>query len=249
MDNSLETKLENAARYIIKKSAEETTSGNYITYSGDIPEDIISPELFSKHIQDIADIMQSYESVLDIIVEDGSIDVIMGLAYCPNYEPWEEEKDDYPPDRKILDPLKSHNYSIEDIRECVKNQEFPEGLSEGDTLYFRVKDGHYIDVTLNYDTDDNIAVFYEIGKMKELGAETMKSVDIPLFNINAGDIEQEMRDLIDGYMNERSYLESDTPSRSAGKPSLMDRVEKGKEKAARQGQPDKVKNKKQEALE
>ena len=150
----LESKLENAARYIIETSARNTTSGNYITYTGDVPANIISPELFSKHVQDIADIMQEYEAVLDIIVEDGSIDVVMGLAYCPNFEPWEEEKDEYPDDREIEDPLKTR------------------------------------------------------------------------FSDNKED-----------------------STKLAKKPSLLDKVEAGKQKAALQTQPDKEKNKKQEVLE
>jgi len=108
IDGELKSKLENAARYIIETSARETSSGNYITYIGDVPDDIISPTLFSKHINDIADIMQEYEAVLDIIVEpEGAIDVVMGLAYCPNFEPHPEEADEYPDGREILDPLKS----------------------------------------------------------------------------------------------------------------------------------------------
>ena len=46
------------------------------------------------------------------------------------------------------------------------------------------------------------------------------------------------------YAYERGRLEKILP-----KPSLMDKVEAGKQKAARQEQPDKTKNKKQEAIE
>jgi len=274
----LESKLENAARYIIETSARNTTSGNYITYTGDVPEEIISPELFSKHIQEIADIMQEYEAVLDIDVESGeSIDVVMGLAYCPNYEPWDSEREEYPDDREIFDPLKTRldredesesdckftkkgEWFIDDVRADIEEQKMPENFSEGDTLYYMEKDGYYIDVTLNYDTDDNLAVFYEIGRIDEIGTESEKSVDIPLFDISSDSIVQDMKDLIDEYKKERDSVLSDDerpvtpekaqkPPHTTLKPSLMDKVEAGKQKAALQAQPDKEKNKKQEVLE
>jgi len=56
--------------------------------------------------------MWEYEAVADIEIEpDGAVDLVMYLAYCPNYEPWEEERDEYPEDREILDPLKSRTTS------------------------------------------------------------------------------------------------------------------------------------------
>jgi len=106
MTDELKERLEKVAEFIIEASARETTSGNYITYVEDIPDTLLSSELFSKHTKDIAEIMMGYEAVADIhISDDAALDVCMYLDYCPNFEPLAEEVDDYPEDREILDPL------------------------------------------------------------------------------------------------------------------------------------------------
>jgi len=97
--------LEKTVAYILETSARETTSGNYITYANDLPADVISPELFAANIDTIAGILSEYGAVLDIDVYDGAIDMIVGLAYCPNYEPFPEEDDEFPDDRETSDPL------------------------------------------------------------------------------------------------------------------------------------------------
>ena len=104
--------LEKAAAYILETSARETTSGNYITYANDLPADVISPELFAANIDTIAGILSEYGAVLDIEVSDGAIDMIVGLAYCPNYEPFPEEDDEYPDDRETSDPLATRGEGI-----------------------------------------------------------------------------------------------------------------------------------------
>ena len=114
MTDELRAKLVRTAEYIIETSARETTSGSYITYANDIPEDILSAELFLTHIEDIAEIMWEYDSVADIEVDaknNECIDAVMYLAYCPNFEPHLEEEDEYPPDREILNPLEKTNHN------------------------------------------------------------------------------------------------------------------------------------------
>jgi len=98
-------KLEKAAAYILETSARETISGHYVIYANDVPAEILTPELFATHIDAIVEILSEYGAVLDIEVIDGAIDMVMGLAYCPNYEPFPEEVDEYPDDREIEDPL------------------------------------------------------------------------------------------------------------------------------------------------
>ena len=106
-DNDMRGKLENAAAYIVETSARETMSGNYITYPEEMPAEIIPPELYKRHIGDIVKIMRGYESVADVdVTADGTVDICLYLDYCPNYEPCVEECDEYPGDRKILDPMK-----------------------------------------------------------------------------------------------------------------------------------------------
>jgi hypothetical protein len=98
--------LEKAAAFIVERSAGETTSGNYITYMGDLPADIISPGAFAENVEDIAAIVAEYEAVVDIeVTSDGAIDINMGLDYCPNFDATLEADGDYPDDRIIKDPL------------------------------------------------------------------------------------------------------------------------------------------------
>jgi len=112
MTKDMKNTLENAAKYIIETSARETSTGNWITYPEDMPAGIISAELFSKHKDQIIDMMLEYEAVAEAVSgSDGCIDVIMYLDYCPNFEPHEDERDDYPDDREILDPLGSRRES------------------------------------------------------------------------------------------------------------------------------------------
>jgi hypothetical protein len=91
IQNDAAAKLEKAAAYIVKKCADETASGTYFVHSDDIPDDILTPELFTAHINRIAEMMKAHESVAEADVEDGTISVVMYLDYCPNYEPAPEE--------------------------------------------------------------------------------------------------------------------------------------------------------------
>lgn len=108
MTEDIKAKLEKAAEYIIETSARETTSGSYIMYPDDIPAEIIPPDLYIEHLGGIVKIMQEYEAVTDIEIHSGdALDFTVLLDYCPNFEPDADERDDYPDDREILDPLAS----------------------------------------------------------------------------------------------------------------------------------------------
>jgi hypothetical protein len=48
--NDVSAKLEKAAAYIVKKCTDETASGTYFVHSDDVPDDILTPELFRVHI-------------------------------------------------------------------------------------------------------------------------------------------------------------------------------------------------------
>lgn len=239
----LKNKLENAARYIIETSAQETTSGNYITYTGDIPEEIISPKLFSKHIQDIAGIVQEYEAVLDIIVGDGSIDVVMGLDYCPNFEPDADERDEYPDDREILDPLKTRR-TFESGKEILKAAEQKYGINSYEYEYIKNE------LTLSLERYGE--VLGNVGIELNRRGFTLKNCDYTvqdylndyLDNVDAHPLASDNKRIAD-YIIDR---ENRTFSRPAAKPSLMDKVESGKQKAAQQEKPDIKNKKKQEAF-
>jgi hypothetical protein len=101
-------KISKAAAYIVETSALCTEYGNYITYPGGIPDDIMTADEFKKYKDRIADEILEYEAVAQVDVgDDCSIDVTMYLAYCPNYIPHPEEREEYPDDREILDALQS----------------------------------------------------------------------------------------------------------------------------------------------
>ena len=108
MDSALMGKLEKAAEFIIETGARETTTGHHYIYPEEIPPGILTPGLFNKHVDDIIGILKQYEAIGDIeVMHDGTVDMIVYLNYCPNYEPDTDERDDYPDAREILDPLKS----------------------------------------------------------------------------------------------------------------------------------------------
>ncbi len=101
-------KIAKAAAYIVETSALGTEYGNYITYPRNIPKDIMTVDEFEKLKGKIVYEILGYESVAQAdIDDDGSIDLTMYLAYCPNYIPHPEERGEYPDDREILDALQS----------------------------------------------------------------------------------------------------------------------------------------------
>ena len=102
--NSLLARLEKAAIHIIETSARETQSGNYITDPGDVPADILSSDEYKENIHAIAEIMRNNEAVADVEVgDDGSIDAILYMDYCPNLELTHDESDDSPDGKEIVD--------------------------------------------------------------------------------------------------------------------------------------------------
>ena len=135
MTDDIKNQIENAARYIIETSARETSTGNWITYPDEIPASVISAELFSIFKRQIIGTMQEYEAVAEAYMNpDGSIDVMMYLGYCPNFEPDADERDDYPDDREILDPLTTW-------RRAEAHEPAPIDTSAKPTLAERLEEG------------------------------------------------------------------------------------------------------------
>jgi hypothetical protein len=145
--DELKDKLVKAAEYIIETSARETTTGNYVIESIDIPPDIISLELFSEHIQTIAEIMREYESVAIVDVSPyDSLDTAIYLDYCPNFKPEADQLEDYPPGRETLDPLGSkRKIDGVPISEITANNRQPVAIAvihkAKPTLMQRLEDG------------------------------------------------------------------------------------------------------------
>lgn len=120
-NDELKSKLEKVAAFIVETCAGATTSGNYILDASDFPSDMITPDLLKQNINTVVEMLYEYEAVADVVVgSEGSIDICMYLAYCPNYEPWREEADEYPPNREILDPLKSKRVPESEPKPAVK---------------------------------------------------------------------------------------------------------------------------------
>ena len=102
---NLHDKFKKAAEYVIVSSARETTSCVMYTHPSNIPGEIMPPDEFTSHVVEIANIISSYKSVLDVDYDDeGIIDVAMGSDYCPLYETicGEDELDET---RQIKNPL------------------------------------------------------------------------------------------------------------------------------------------------
>ena len=78
---------------MVKEAAENTSSSNWIMGHDDVSH-LISKEDYDLYKNLIVHEMSRREELLDIQVDnDGNIDVIVGLAYCPNYEPTREEEE------------------------------------------------------------------------------------------------------------------------------------------------------------
>ena len=105
---TLAERLEKAAEIAIDTGARFTISGNFAINESDMPPDVLSQREFKRHITEIAGIVSEYAAVADVeVTPDGIIDLTYYLDYCPNYEPDADRREDYPDDRKILDPLKT----------------------------------------------------------------------------------------------------------------------------------------------
>jgi len=124
MTDDIKNKLEKAAEYIIETSSRETTSGNYFVYADDIPAEIIPANLYAKHLSDIVEILREYEAVAEVDVSPyDSLDIMIYLDYCPNFEPDGDERDDYPDDREILDPLTTRRVKDNYVLAAVSKEE------------------------------------------------------------------------------------------------------------------------------
>jgi len=166
MNKTVTERLEKAAAYIVEMSARETTTGNYITHPDNIPADILSPSLFSKHIDTIVYMVSDYGAVLDIeVTPDGAIDVIMGLGYCPNYAAMPGEEDAYPDDRQILNPLLTKGENLSAPAECIDlmavNEQFPQlNFVKGS---YSEEDGQLDDDHLQFDQKGISLYLYDSG--------------------------------------------------------------------------------------
>lgn len=77
--------VNNVANYIVKEAAERTSSGNRILEYDDVAH-LISEEDYLQYFDFIENEVLSRVEVLDLDTSNKSFDLIIGLAYCPNYE-------------------------------------------------------------------------------------------------------------------------------------------------------------------
>ena len=132
-DGDMQSKLEKAAAFIVETGARETTTGHYYIYAEEIPAEILPPKQYKQNLDAMIGILQEYEAIGDIeIMDDGTVDMIVYLDYCPNYEPDADEREEglYPDDREILDPLTTR-----------RKPEPPEPAPAKTTLAERLEDG------------------------------------------------------------------------------------------------------------
>lgn len=93
---TLSQQLELVAVNAVEIGRNETTGGNYFVSIAEACEGIL-PQNVAHQFQDkILDYMYEHEAVADIeFSDDGDFDICFNLAYCPNYEPWESETEEY----------------------------------------------------------------------------------------------------------------------------------------------------------
>lgn len=93
LSDALIESLKEVAAYVAKTSAENTESGNYITYPEEIPPKLISEELYLKHLKDVVRFVLEHESVAECeIGSESELDVMMYTSFCPNVVPLPEEE-------------------------------------------------------------------------------------------------------------------------------------------------------------
>ena len=278
----IKAKLEKAAEYIITTSARETTSGNYITHPDDIPAEIITADLYEKHLSDIVEIMLEYDAVAEAdIGADGSIDTLMFLSYCPNYIPLAGEEDEYPDDRIIPDPLTTRQGNdgheltavAKEETELFYSSQNPERDRDiGCIGHFRADFGRsgnefwnsWEDHSRGLKTQDFKTEFKGVidslrdsgilksraamsaycGKHPEAKLTDGRDADYG-FKIKTGSNIYYLRCNPSPneynfycYAYERARLEKSVPAITPAKPTLMERLEAGKRKAAERGKTD-----------
>lgn len=119
-----ESELLQVADQIIDIGRHGSTSGNYFINFEEAGKDILDPALVDYFKEDITSLMYGSDAVSDIVMtEDGEFDVCFYLAYTPNYEPWQEETDEYGPDwpeQEPLEPLSPARPNAEQKRAAEK---------------------------------------------------------------------------------------------------------------------------------
>jgi len=86
--NELYDKLTEVVNQLVKTAAQNTSTGNWNVSYDDVSS-LISEEDFNSYFSVIAGELGQREEVLDLSFDgsEGTFDVIIGLDYCPNYEP------------------------------------------------------------------------------------------------------------------------------------------------------------------
>lgn len=91
-----EAKLLDAANQVIEDGRTNTSSGVYITTFEEAAEGILPPEQVEFFKEEIGAIMARSEAVSDIdLADEGGFDVNYYVEYVPNYEPMQEEIEEY----------------------------------------------------------------------------------------------------------------------------------------------------------
>ena len=296
MTEDIKNKLEETAAYIITKCARETTSGNYFIYPEDIPAEILPADLYYEHLDSIVKIMLEYEAIAEVDKSEyDSLDVMVYLDYCPKFEPDADERDDYPDDREILDPLTTRrvkvNYELTAVTKdenalfysslkperdretgCIGHLRADFG-TEGNKFWSSWED-HAPEIktqAFKDEFDGIINSLRENGILKNLYTMSVYCYDHHKeAKLNDGrDNEYGFKIKTDNhiyylrcitrrkdynlycYAYDRSRLEKALPSLAEPKPTLAERLEAGKRKAAEHHKPDNStqKSKKREGLE
>lgn len=81
--------------HIVQQGVSNTTQGNWIIDFEEIPAELMTPWQLKHNQEQIADLLSQREEVADVVINDGCFDVCYYLSYCPNYEPSQDELDNW----------------------------------------------------------------------------------------------------------------------------------------------------------
>lgn len=92
-------KIKNLVNSLVETGTKESTEGNYVFFFESFTEE--EQELFSKHTEELEDVLTSRKEVSDVIWLEDSIDINYHLEYCPNYIPHPEDEEQ---ELEVLEP-------------------------------------------------------------------------------------------------------------------------------------------------
>lgn len=122
-----EVALNQVADNIIETGRHETTSGNYFVNLEEASDGVLDHGKVECFKNEIVELLHGSDAVSDAeLTGDGQVDVNFYLAYCPNYEPVQDEIDEHGedwPQQEPLELLPTRSSLLDRLRENVESVE------------------------------------------------------------------------------------------------------------------------------